>query len=144
MNAREQTFVETLRANNYKLTRARRALIHALAGASKPLTINGLHARAKEIDPKIGLVTVYRTLELLSELDLVRSVHLADECHGYAVSTPGHTHHLICRACHALVEIDGCNLGAFLKEVEQRTGYRITGHWLEFEGLCPKCAEAEK
>lgn len=143
MSVQEQTFIDTLRAGGYKLTRARRALIRALTNTSKPLTINELHARAKEIDVRLGLVTVYRTLELLTELNLVRSVHLADDCHGYAVSTPGHTHHLICRKCHNLVEIDGCNLGLFLDEIEQQTGYCITGHWLELEGVCPACASDE-
>ena len=143
MNPQEQALTESLRAHGYKLTQARRAVIHALTTSPKPLTVNGLHERAQKIDHALGLVTVYRTLELLVNLDLARPVHLMDNCHGYAVATPGHTHHMVCQRCSNVVEINGCDLSEFLGEVARQTGYRITGHWLEVEGLCAACQAAQ-
>ncbi len=134
-------FTKTLRANGHKLTQSRRALIQTLVSASKPLSIQELHERAQLITPDIGLVTVYRALDLFMSLQLVRPVHLADNRHGYAAATPGHTHHLVCRKCRRVVEFEGCDLSAFLAGVMQRTGYKITGHWLELEGLCAECAK---
>lgn len=138
----EQALVECLRAHGYKLTQARRAVIHALAISPTPLSVNDLYARAHADAADLGLVTVYRTLELLVDLGLVRPVHLVDNCHGYTLVSPGHTHHVVCRECSSVVEITGCDLGAFLDVVAQQTGYRVTGHWLEVEGVCPACREA--
>ncbi|GAB4575568.1 MAG: transcriptional repressor [Anaerolineae bacterium] len=135
----ETLLAEALRANGFKITRARQAVIHALSRAAKPLSINDLHDSARDYAEDIGLVTVYRTLELLISLDLVRPVHLMENCHGYALATPGHTHHVICQRCNRAIEITGCDLSAFLDEITAHTGYRITGHWLEIEGLCPDC-----
>lgn len=130
---------DQLRANGYKITRARQAVIDALAHAAKPLSINDLHERAQAYTADIGLVTVYRTLELLVALELVRPVHLMENCHGYAIATPGHTHHMVCQRCNRVVEIEGCDLHAYLDQIMAETGYRITDHWLEIAGICPAC-----
>ncbi len=137
--AQERTLAAQLRHHGYKLTQARRAVIRVLATSDKPLAIGDLHHQAQALAADLGLVTVYRTLELLLDLNLVRPVHLLENCHGYALATPGHTHHLICRRCHNVVEIQGCDLSPFLDRVAAQTGYRVTGHWLEVEGLCPAC-----
>lgn len=143
MDDHEQTLLDDLRAHGYKVTQARRAVIRALTGSVRPLSVNELHAQAQRMNPAIGLVTIYRTVELLTHLDLIRPVHLMDNCHGYAVASPGHTHHLVCKKCHRAVEFDGCDLGLFLEQVARETGYRITGHWLELEGICARCQAVE-
>ena len=141
MSTPEQMLTDELRAHGYKLTQARRAVIQALARAARPLSIADLHGCARSSAADLGLVTVYRTLELLTGLGLVRPVHLYDNCHGYAIATPGHTHHVICRRCHCVTEIEGCDLTAFLAQVAAQTGFQITDHWLEVEGLCPACRD---
>jgi len=142
MNDQEQAVLSELRAHGNKLTQARRAVVHALATSPVPLSINDLYPLAREINEDVGLVTVYRTLELLVSLGLARPVHLMDNCHGYTLATPGHTHHLHCRQCHRVIEFDGCDLGPLLERIAQQTGYHITGHWLELEGLCARCQQA--
>ncbi len=142
MTSPETSLAEQLRANGYKLTRARQAVIDALTSAATPLSINDLHQRARTFAADIGLVTVYRTLELLVALELVRPVHLLENCHGYAIATPGHTHHMVCQRCNCVVEIAGCDLSAYLDRVTAATGYRITGHWLEIAGICPACQQS--
>ncbi len=142
MNDPEQTLLDALRAHGYKLTQARRTVIHALAASRVPLSINELHVQAQQINQDVGLVTVYRTLELLTSLGVVRPVHLVDNCHGYTLATPGHTHHLVCRECHRAVEFHGCDLEPFLTQIAEQTGYHIIGHWLELEGLCDRCQQA--
>ncbi len=139
MNPSEQRMTDALRSHGYKLTKARRAVIHTLAAADTPLSISDLHQNAQSSAADLGLVTVYRTLEVLGELGLVRPVHVFENCHGYAIATPGHTHHLVCRQCHTVTEIEGCDLSRFLEQVAAQTGYQITGHWLELEGVCPAC-----
>lgn len=139
VNTPENRLIDSLRTHGYKLTKAREAVILALAAATKPLAINDLHECAQQYAADIGLVTVYRTLELLVSLELVRPVHLMENCHGYAIASPGHTHHVVCQHCNRVVEIAGCDLHAYLDQIMAETGYSITGHWLEIAGICPEC-----
>lgn len=142
MTADFDTLAGQLRAHGHKLTAPRRAILLALLESCTPLSPADLLARGQVHDAALGLVTVYRTLEIMTEIGLVRPVHLADSCHGYALATPGHTHHVVCQRCHAVVEIGGCDLSDFLESVAERTGYAITGHWLEIAGLCAECQRA--
>ncbi len=139
-----ETLADRLREHGHKLTQPRRAILQVLLAASKPLSPAEIQARGQVFCADLGLVTVYRTLEVMEALDVVRPVHLADGCHGYALASPGHTHHVVCERCHAVVEIVGCDLGDFLDRVAQRTGYAITGHWLEISGICAECQRADK
>jgi Fur family ferric uptake transcriptional regulator len=138
-----ETLAQQLRDGGHKLTQPRCAVLHALLSTDTPLSPTEIQSRGQAFCADLGLVTVYRTLELMEEIGLVRPVHLADGCHGYALATPGHTHHVVCERCHAVVEISGCGLGDFLQTVAEHTGYIITGHWLEIAGLCSVCQRAE-
>jgi Fur family ferric uptake transcriptional regulator len=139
MAATFETLAQQLRARGHKLTQPRRAILRALLAAAKPLSPAELQASGQAFCTELGLVTVYRTLELMESIGMVRPVHLADGCHGFALATPGHTHHVVCERCHAVIEIVGCDLGDFLDRVAARTGYAITGHWLEIAGICDEC-----
>jgi Fur family ferric uptake transcriptional regulator len=90
----------------------------------------------------LGEVTVYRTLEILSALGLIRRLHTEDGCHAYAVATRDHGHHVICRGCKRVVEFGSCDISQIVNAVEQETGFSVTGHWLEVFGLCPECQAA--
>ncbi len=136
-----ETLAQQLRAHGHKLTQPRRAILHALMHAHKPLSPAEVLTCGQAEYAELGLVTVYRTLEILEQIGLVRPVHVTDGCHGYVLATPGHTHHLVCEQCHAVVEIVGCALGDFLQHVAKRTGYAVTGHWLEISGLCADCQQ---
>jgi Fur family ferric uptake transcriptional regulator len=131
--------VERFHAEGHKLTQPRSAILRVLLTADCPLSPAEIQAQGQVFCADLGLVTVYRTLELMESIGLARPVHLADGCHGYALATPGHTHHVVCERCHAVVEIAGCELGDFLDTVAVRTGYTITGHWLEISGVCEEC-----
>ncbi|MGD8623602.1 MAG: Fur family transcriptional regulator [Anaerolineae bacterium] len=135
----EEHITQQLSEAGYRITRPRQAVIRALqedAGYASPAEV---HLRAREHCPTIGLVTVYRTLDVLSELGLVRRIHAQDGCHGYALAAVGHRHHLVCRQCGAAVEFEGCDLSPFLARVGRETGYAIEDHLLELVGLCATC-----
>ena len=137
--SREETIAKQLGQAGYRITEPRKAVIRAVledAGYSSPAEV---HTRARKHCPSIGLVTVYRTLELLAEMGHVRRIHTDEGCHGYAAARHGHRHHLVCRRCGATIEFDGCDLGAFLCRVSHETGYKIDGHLLELSGLCADC-----
>jgi len=130
---------QALDTRGYKLTAPRRAVLEIVAGMRESLSPAEIHKRARRRYPRLGLVTVYRTLDILVKAGVVRRMHLDDGCHGYALAQAAHGHHLICSSCNQVVEFDGCDLDALFKSVARKTGFRIEGHWLEVFGRCPKC-----
>jgi Fur family ferric uptake transcriptional regulator len=146
--------VDRLTKAGYSNTRARRAVLDALVAAVGPVSPADLLQAGRRLHPPLGLVTVYRTLELLEQLGLVRKLHLEEGCHSYALSTAAlreghghehgpdaHGHHVICQECHRAVEFAGCDIDAVIASVQQQTGFAVRSHWLEMFGLCPTCQE---
>jgi Fur family ferric uptake transcriptional regulator len=138
----EAQLADALAQHGHKLTQPRRAVLKVIAASTHSLTPAEIHAQAQHHYRQTGLVTVYRTLELLAECGLVRKIHESDGCHAYAPATEGHAHHIICENCHAVVEFDNCDLADLLAAVQRRTGFAVSGHWLELFGYCPKCKAA--
>src|SRR6478735_6330628 len=87
---------EGLREHHRKLTRPRQAILDIVAAADHHLTPAEIHRLARKKYPHLGLVTVYRTLDLLTEMGYVQRVHFADGCHSYGATAQGHAHHLVC------------------------------------------------
>ena len=135
----EATLAETLTGRGYKLTQPRRAVLRVLAQSHASLNPAEIHVRAQKVYRKTGLVTVYRTLEVLTECGAVRKVHQSDGCHSYAPASEGHAHHVVCERCHTVAEFDTCDLDDLLTVVQKRTGFKVQNHWLELSGLCPNC-----
>jgi len=123
----------------FRITQPRRAVIRALLedeGYSNPAEVR---QRARRYCPTVGLVTVYRTLDLLSEFGFARRIHTEEGCHSYAAANHGHHHSLICRRCGTAIEFEGCDLAPFLARLSRQTGYVIEDHLLELVGLCTPC-----
>jgi Fe2+ or Zn2+ uptake regulation protein len=137
-----EDILHELRRRGYRWTRPRQAVARVLAGAHDWLTPEEVHARARRQWPRLGLVSVYRTLGLLADLGFARRVHLEDGCHGYALSSLEHGHYLICRRCQQVLEFPGCDLQPLLRRVARRTGFVIQQHMLELIGVCPECQAA--
>ena len=123
-----------------RITAPRRALLQTLGDATVSLSPQELLGRARCLHPTLGLVTVYRTLALLSDLGLARRVHRDDGCHGYVLTLPGHRHAIVCRGCGRCVEFVGADdVNVLLGRVKAQTGYRIDDHLLQLFGICPEC-----
>jgi len=147
--------LDALAQAGYSNTRSRRAVLMAICEAGGQASGAELLALGRAHHPPLGLVTVYRTLDLLLSLGLVRKLHLDEGCHTYALTMIGphgearggdrhaHGHHVICRDCGRAVEFEGCDLDAVVASVEAQTGFRVQEHWLEMFGVCPACRESE-
>jgi Fur family ferric uptake transcriptional regulator len=130
-----------LREHGNKLTPQRHLILRVLASSHDHLTPELIYEKSRSSDPTIGLVTVYRTLELLTNLGLVCKVHLQEGCHSYMMRRPlEHHHHLICSGCGKVVDFTNCNLLDMEEKLAQESGFNIKSHLLEFYGLCPSCA----
>jgi Fur family ferric uptake transcriptional regulator len=123
-----------------RITSSRRAVMEVLQATREPLSPQEIQEKARAIHHPLGLVTVYRTLDLFAELGLVRRVHHSDGCHGYLPATAGHYHALICRGCSHSVEFPGeDDLQSLIVHIEAQTGYRVEEHLLQLSGLCSGC-----
>lgn len=135
---KQTEMAQALRAAGYKLTQPRLAVLQVLAENDAGLKPEAVYRLGRAICPTLGLVTVYRTLDLLAELGLARRVHSEPHCHSYA-SAGTDRHHLICAGCHRVIEFPCNGLDALIEAVRQQTGYTVTAHLLELSGLCPAC-----
>jgi Fe2+ or Zn2+ uptake regulation protein len=136
-----QTWLERLLASGYRLTGPRRAIVEILAASRVALGPLEVFERGRTQYPGLGLVTVYRTLEKLEELNLVQRVHQPDGCHAYLPAGNGHQHILLCTRCGRAEFFSGDNLSALIKTIAERSGYRIDEHLLQLFGRCQSCRE---
>ena len=139
MKLTEKTIVAALRRNGYKATPQRRAVIHAIANSNDHLTPAEIHDRIHQDHLGIGLVTVYRTLDVLITLNLVCELHTGTNCPSYTLSVPQHHHHLVCSGCGEVVDFTGHNLAGLEERLTRESGFRIDDHILEFTGRCRTC-----
>ncbi len=137
---RLETWSRKISEHGGRMTRSRREVMRVLLEAEAPLSPREIRARARQHYPSLGLVTVYRTLDVLESLAFVRRVHREDGCHAYFPATPGHHHILLCRRCGRALEFTGgSELAALIERLEAETGYRVEDHLLQLLGLCPAC-----
>jgi Fur family ferric uptake transcriptional regulator len=142
MRLSEKKITTTLKNHGYKLTPQRRAIISAIASSLDHLTPTALYQKVRQEYPTIGLVTIYRTLDILAELELICELHAGGSCRSYTIAAPGHHHHLICVECGEVIDFSGYNLDELEKRLCQETGFEIEGHLLEFIGRCQNCQNA--
>ncbi len=133
-----------LAGRGLRFTVQRRAITGALIGAARCLSATEVYDLARESCPRLGLMTVYRTLEVLAEAGLVRRVHGAQSCDTYAAIGARHGHTVVCTGCGRVCEFTQCDLDRVAAAAEGETGFRIQGHFLQFSGLCRECQEGRE
>ncbi len=122
----------------YKLTSPRLAVIEVLETHPDHLNHNQILEIGKKICPQLSRATVYRTMELLVGLNLVRPLYLSDPTQRFISASGGH-HHLVCSRCGATFEFEHCTVAQLERELSEKYNFRICSHLLEFTGVCEKC-----
>ncbi len=95
---------------------------------------------ARERCPELGLTTVYRTLDVLSEVGALRRVHGPDHCEAFVPAGAAHGHTVVCDTCGLVSEFTDCDVRRIVAAASRQTGYVITDHFLQLGGLCAGCA----
>ena len=136
---------ETLKQKGYKLTPQRRAILNGIIKSEgSHLTAEELYDLVKIDCPEIGLATIYRTVQLLEEMNVIRKLDLDDGCSRYELNHEDENHqhhHLICNVCGNVLEVQGDLLEELESIVEKKYNFKIKDHSLKFYGLCEKCEE---
>ncbi len=141
MRLAKEEIITTLRQRGYKLTPQRQVVIDLIASSRGHLTPTIIYEKVHQDHPNIGLVTIYRTLDILAKLKLICELHAGGSCHSYTISASGHHHHLICSNCSKVLNFTGYDLNELEQRLSQETGFEIEDHLLEFTGLCQACQE---
>jgi len=142
----EDRIKTALRQRHYKLTRQRLSIINELMSSRDFMTPADLYNKLHTDHPDIGMVTVYRTLDMLDKLGLTCKVHAGGDCHSYKINTVERHHHLLCSGCGAVINFS-CyekELAGLEDKIAAETGFDIKGHMLEFTGYCRKCKGGKK
>lgn len=134
-----EAWLEQLQESGCRITSPRRAIVHILANSDQALEAVEIFDLSREDHKQMGLVTVYRTLEMLEQLGLVQRVHQAAGCHLFLRAPQGHEHILVCKACRRTDYFSGDDLTELIEATSQKSGYQIQDHWLQFLGLCARC-----
>jgi len=132
-----------LKEKGYKLTPQRRAVLDTvIKSQGKHLSTEEIYDYVKKECPEIGLATVYRTLQLLDELDVISKINLDDGCARYElnINSDDHQHHhLICTKCGDVLEVEVDLLEHLEEEIQRSHNFEIKDHKVKFFGLCSKC-----
>ncbi|WP_066193097.1 MULTISPECIES: ferric iron uptake transcriptional regulator [Gracilibacillus] len=145
MEYRLDRIKKKLHAQSYKLTPQREATVRVLLEREEDhLSAEDVYLLVKDKSPEIGLATVYRTLELLTELDIVDKINFGDGVSRYDLRKEGakHSHHhLVCTECGSVEEITDDLLGDVEGIVQDDWGFIVKDHRLTFHGICQTCQE---
>jgi len=129
-----------LREQGYRLTPQRLAILEVLRNAHGHLTPTEIYQQVAQDIPGLTEATVYRTLNFLTEQELVLVAHLGRGQLVYEFTEHDH-HHLICNQCGDMREIDHLELKDLYKQFLNNTGYQINTIHATFFGHCPECLE---
>ncbi|MFT5197314.1 MAG: Fur family ferric uptake transcriptional regulator [Cellvibrionaceae bacterium] len=133
---------QKLTKQGHRPTASRHEVIEALLTSPGHLTADHLYEQMRESGSRIGRMTVFRTLDLLAEIGIVRPTYQGSGAAHFVLLNDGHHHHLVCMQCSKTVEFLDCSLADDLsQQLAQRFKFKIEGHLLEIYGVCETCQE---
>ena len=136
---RFEELVNRLREQEYRLTPQRIALLRLLAASDGHPSASHLYDQIKDQFPTTSLATVYKTLNVLKEIDEVLELGFSDGDNRYDGNKPYPHPHLVCINCQKILDPEVSLAQNLVQEVAQSSGYQIVSHRLDFYGLCPGC-----
>lgn len=145
-----EDFKKILKKKGLKITRQRLVVLEVLAeNPQEHLTAEEIYDRVKAENPDIGLATVYRTVQLLLELELIDRINLDDGFVRYEIGDTQDCehhrhHHLICLRCGRVSAFQKDMLEALETGVEAALGFRVTDHEVKLYGICRDCSKKEE
>ena len=132
--------VAVLRGSGLRVSAARRIVLEAMFKAGEPLTAERIASGLDGRLPSSDLASVYRNLETLEEVGLVRHVHLGHGPGLYALTRDGAREHLLCDRCGTVMSVDPGRLDAVRDLIRSETGFAANFTHFPIAGLCPECA----
>ena len=126
--------------NPRRQTRQRTAVTEILNETSEFLSAQEIHDALRHRGDRVGLTTVYRALQGMSDEGTVDVIVRGDGESVYRSCSEHHHHHLVCRRCRATIEVEAPTVESWAADVARQHGYVDVTHTVEVFGLCPACA----
>lgn len=138
-----------LSEKGYKMTPQRKEILRIFVEHQDihHMSAEDVYSILREKDSEIGLATVYRALDLLSELGILVQIDFGDGCARYELNTADpkvhHHHHLICVKCKKVIEFEEDLLDDLEENIARKSGFKILNHEVKFFGYCKNCRAEE-
>jgi Fur family ferric uptake transcriptional regulator len=131
-----------LQKKKYKITPQRQIILKTfINNVGKHLSAEEVYKIVKKNNPEIGLATIYRTLDLLAEIDVLQKINFDEGKSRYEFNDDSshHHHHLICVKCGKVLEFEDDLLESIEKEISKKSNFEILDHKVKFYGYCEDC-----
>jgi Fur family transcriptional regulator, ferric uptake regulator len=139
---RLETFRQWIKEQGLKATAQREDIAQVFFAAERHISVEELYSDVRQINPRVGYATVYRTLKLLKECGLAAERHFADgQARFEKLEEERHHDHIICERCGRIVEFNHPQMEQLQAKVAQRFGFIATNHKMEIYGICQECRE---
>jgi Fur family ferric uptake transcriptional regulator len=132
-------FRNLFKAKKISLSHPRLLIYQELSDASGPLSPLEIYQSLLKKKRKIGLTSIYRSLELFESLGMVFKIVNGSSVRYKLCELENHHHHIVCKACGSVVELNFCDISDWSKKVTESTGYQVVDHQLNFYGFCKSC-----
>ena len=135
---------QRLQARQHKMTPQRQTVLQVfLDHPGEHLSAEDVYGILRQGSSEIGLATVYRSLELLSDLEILQKMEFGDGCSRYEVNTTNplehHHHHLICTTCGKVTEFEDDLLDELEGDIQNKLGFKVLNHQVKFSSTCKEC-----
>ena len=135
----ERSLTETLRERGYRLTPQRLLVLEAIEASDDHISAEEIHSQAHARYPYMNISTVYRTLDLLKEQGLVAESDLGGGRFLYHPVGKAHHHHLVCRKCGKVQDIEASAFESLRSELKSRYGFNAVFDHMAIFGTCKSC-----
>ncbi len=141
----EEVFIQQLRERGFRLTPQREMILSVLHDIEGLATVDEIFGRVQALSTSVDISTVYRTLDLLQDFDLVSCVDAGDDQRRYELLGIHGPHlHLVCHGCGRVIGADLDAARAFAQRLEGLYGFRPALDHLSIPGLCSVCAASRQ
>ena len=141
-----ERFKKILRQGGLKYTKQREVLLKALYNSDIHYTPESLYMEIKRNEPdlNVGIATVYRTLNLLEEAEMVTSISFGSAGKKYELANKPHHDHMICKNCGKIIEFENQTIERQQSLIAKEHGFKLTGHLMQLYGICSDCNHKAK
>ena len=138
-------FKQLLKKNNLKFTIQREVILETLYSSDEHLTPEALHHLIQKKYPQLntGIATVYRTLSLLEDSNVVTSLSFGAQGKKYELGAKEHHDHLICTECGKITEFVDEEIEKRQQAITKELGFKMSDHSMQIYGTCKECQEKE-
>ena len=137
-------FRSLFKQKKLSLSHPRLLIYQELSNALSPLSPLEIYEKLLKKKKKIGLTSVYRSLNLFESLNMVFKIVNGSSVKYKLCELKEHHHHIICKSCGNVGVLDFCDISSWSKKVTESTGYQVTDHQLSFYGFCKACKPLQR